>query len=100
MAGKAITERLEGGTAVQSPCSDDGEDVGVSAGAPLGTEAAGDFPEDVDGMELFLEIYEPNGPGPVLRFDDGFERGCGGPMASARIEIDEIKFCHKCFMET
>ena len=63
---------------------------------------SGDFPKDVERMQQLLKVDERDFPGAVLPFDDGFERGGRGAMASARVEIEELdtfhNFVHKCFI--
>ena len=59
---------------------------------------AGHLPKDVERVEDFLQIDQTHGPRSVLVFDDRFERGCGGPMPSAGVEIDEINIVHYCFI--
>src|SRR5713101_3726760 len=55
-AGEGVTGRLESGTSVQPACGNDGQGVGVGAGAPLGAEAAGDFAENHTGPQGTLAI--------------------------------------------
>jgi len=59
---------------------------------------AGQFTKDIERMKHFLQIDEADVPGPVLLFDDGFQRGRGSAMASTGVEVDEINICHKCFI--
>src|SRR6266581_3428508 len=55
-AGEGVTEGQQSRTSVQPSCCDDGQGVGISAGAPLGAEPAGDFPEDHAGPQGTLAL--------------------------------------------
>src|ERR1700678_1625376 len=59
---------------------------------------AGHLTKDIERMEYFLQIGETYVPGPLLVLNDRFQGSCGGPMASAGVKIDEINFCHYCFI--
>src|SRR6185436_13091319 len=59
---------------------------------------AGNFAEDVERIEHFLKIDQPDFPRSGLLVDDRFQRGGGGSMASSGIEVDEINLLHECFI--
>ena len=59
---------------------------------------AGGLTEDIERMQHLLQIDQAHIPGPILLFNDSLERGRGGAMPSARVEIDEINICHYCFI--
>src|SRR5260370_4293465 len=59
--GEGVTEGLEGGMAVEPPCGDDGQSVGIGTGAPLGAEPTGDLAEDHAGPQGTLAIVVGGG---------------------------------------
>src|ERR1700733_15525558 len=59
---------------------------------------SGDLTKDIERMQYFLQIHEPDLPRQLLLLDDRLQRGRGGPMPSAGFEVDEINFCHYCFL--
>src|SRR5882724_12788802 len=64
---------------------------------------AGDFAEDIQRIEDFLQIDQADLPRftprrPVLRIDYRFQRHSRGAMASTGVEIDKINFLHYCFI--
>src|SRR3989442_15945235 len=61
--GEGVTEGLEGGMAVEPPCGDDGQSVGIGTGAPLGAEPTGDLAEDHAGPQGTLAIVVGGGKG-------------------------------------
>src|SRR5260370_42232889 len=61
--GEGVTEGLEGGMAVEPPCGDDGQSVGIGTGAPLGAEPTGDLAEDHAGPQGTLAIVVGGGDG-------------------------------------
>ena len=69
---------------------------------------SGDFPENIHGMQDFLQIHQSNFPRSFLRFssslllDNRLERRRRGAMTASGVEIDKMypfhNFSHKCFI--
>ena len=63
----------------------------------------GDFAEDIQAIQHFLQIHQPDIPriaacSPVLGVHHRFQRHGGGAMPSAGVEINKINFLHYCFI--
>src|ERR1700684_2435045 len=58
----------------------------------------GQLTENIERMQHLLQVHEAYVPGDFLLLAYRFRRRRGGPMPSTGVKVDEINFCHYCFI--